>query len=72
MAHADKVAGIIVDAAKLERRGKLGLRLPAGPDSWRFIKRKYESGLEGLGRVKDMAFATGNEEILSQAEFLYD
>lgn len=72
MAHADKVAGIIADAAELERRGKLELRLPVGPDSWRFIRRKYESGLQGLGRVRDMAFATGNEEILSQTGFLYD
>lgn len=72
MSDPDKVAQIIVEATKLERKGELGLRLPVGPDAWSFIKSKLEGELEWLGKVKDLSFKTGNESILAQTEFLYE
>ncbi|RAL66790.1 hypothetical protein DID88_007573 [Monilinia fructigena] len=72
MADADKVAAIIVEATILERKGKLGLRLPVGPDSWTFIKGKHDAELEWLEKVRELSFKTGNESILTETEFLYE
>lgn len=72
MADADKVAAIIVEATMLEKKGELGLRLPVGPDSWSFIKGKHDGELEGLEKVRELSFKTGNESILTQTSFLYE
>lgn len=74
MADADKVASIIIEATKLERKGEIGLRLPVGPDSWSFIKSKYEGELAELEKekVKKLSWGTGNESILTHTEFLYE
>ncbi|KAF7877377.1 hypothetical protein EAF04_001057 [Stromatinia cepivora] len=70
MADAEVVARIIIEAARLERRGELGLRLPVGPDSWSFIKGKYEGELVGLEKVRGLSWETGNERLLEVIGFL--
>ncbi|KAF5867822.1 putative retinol dehydrogenase 8 protein [Botrytis fragariae] len=70
MADPDRVAQILLEATELERKGKMGLRLPVGPDSWSFIKRKHEGELEGLEKVKELSWSTGNESILKLTGFL--
>ncbi|TGO37109.1 hypothetical protein BHYA_0106g00070 [Botrytis hyacinthi] len=70
MADPDKVAQILLEATELERKGEMGLRLPVGPDSWSFIKGKYEGELGGLEKVKELSWSTGNESILNLLGFL--
>ncbi|ESZ93385.1 hypothetical protein SBOR_6232 [Sclerotinia borealis F-4128] len=70
MADAEKVAQVILEATRLERRGELGLRVPVGPDSWSFIKGKYEAELEGLRKVRELSWGTGNVGILECTGFL--
>ncbi|KAF7934613.1 uncharacterized protein EAE98_002658 [Botrytis deweyae] len=64
MADPDRVAQILLEATKLERKGEMGLRLPVGPDSWSAIKGKYEAELGGLEKVKELSWSTGNESIV--------
>ncbi|KAF7959401.1 hypothetical protein EAE96_001021 [Botrytis aclada] len=70
MADPEKVAQILLEATKLERKGEMGLRLPVGPDSWSFIKRNYEEELGGLEKVKELSWSTGNESVLKLIGFL--
>ncbi|TGO15647.1 hypothetical protein BTUL_0038g00700 [Botrytis tulipae] len=70
MADPDRVAQILLEATKLERKREMGLRLPVGPDSWSFIKGKYEGELGGLEKVKELSWSTGNESILKFIGFL--
>ncbi|TGO57177.1 hypothetical protein BCON_0068g00070 [Botryotinia convoluta] len=70
MADPDRVAQILLEATELERKGEMGLRLPVGPDSWSFIKGKYEGELGGLEKVKELSWSTGNENILKLTGFL--
>ncbi|KAF7925429.1 uncharacterized protein EAE97_010510 [Botrytis byssoidea] len=72
VADPDRVAQILLEATELERKGEMGLRLPVGPDSWSFIKRKYEEELGGLEKVKELSWSTGNESILKLTGFLYE
>lgn len=70
MADVNVVAGIIVEAVMGERRGEVGLRVPVGPDSWSFIKGKYEEELVGLEEVRGLSWKTGNEKLLEVIGFL--
>ncbi|KAK6604286.1 short chain dehydrogenase [Botrytis cinerea] len=69
MAEPERVAQIIIEAAELEKKGEMPLRLPVGPDSWSFIKAKYQGELGALEKVKDLSWSTGNESILKLVGF---
>lgn len=70
MSDVDKVASIMLEAVALKKRGKLGMRLPIGVDSWTFIRGKHESAMEEVEKVKELSWKTGNEAILKDVGFL--